>query len=158
MPTRKQRRREAKEKRHEYEFVYVDSEGHELEVDPDDAEPTPKKRDVQTNGSTPAAQQKGKQAPQKKGGRSTRVPQPPSWQRAGKRAALLGIVVFVLFSFTATRSHSGWASALLPAVIYTALFVPFTYMIDRYAYRRYLAKQASGTTAPTGKKPTPKKR
>ena len=34
MPTRKQRRRQAKVKRHEYEFVYVDSEGHELEEPP----------------------------------------------------------------------------------------------------------------------------
>lgn len=158
MPTRKQRRREAKEKRHEYEFVYVDSEGHELEEQPEDAEAEPKKRDERRNGSTPAAQQKGKQAPQKKGGRAARVPQPPSWQRAGKRAGLLGIVVFVLFSFSASRSHAGWASALLPAVIYTALFVPFTYMIDRYAYRRYLAKQEGGATGGTGKKPPPKKR
>ena len=44
------------------------------------------------------------------------------------------------------------------AVIYTALFVPFTYMIDRYAYRRYLAKQQGGTAGPTGKKPPAKKR
>jgi len=153
MPTRKQRRRQAKEKRHEYEFVYVDSEGHELETPPEEAEAEPKKRDERRNGSAPAAQQKGKQ-PQK-GGRALRVPQPPSWQRAAKRAALLGIVVFVLFSFSASRSHAGWASALLPAVIYTALFIPFTYMIDRYAYRRYLAKQASGAT---GQKPPPKKR
>jgi hypothetical protein len=156
MPTRKQRRRQAKEKRHEYEFVYVDSEGHELEEPPDGAEAEPKKADERRNGSSPAAQPKGKQ--QQKGGRAGRVPQPPSWQRAAKRAGLLGIVVFILFSFSASRSHSGWASALLPAVIYTALFVPFTYMIDRYAYRRYLAKQGSGATGPTGKKPPAKKR
>jgi hypothetical protein len=31
-------------------------------------------------------------------------------------------------------------------------------MIDRYAYRRYLAKQGSGATGPTGKKPPAKKR
>jgi hypothetical protein len=43
-------------------------------------------------------------------------------------------------------------------VIYTALFVPFTYMIDRYAYRRYVAKQGSGAAGPTGKKPPAKKR
>ena len=150
MPTRKQRRRQAKEKRHEYEFVYVDSEGHELEEPPEGVETEPKKSDERRNGSSPA--------PQQKGGRAARVPQPPSWQRAAKRAGLLGIVVFILFSFSASRSHSGWASALLPAVIYTALFVPFTYMIDRYAYRRYLAKQQGGTAGPTGKKPPAKKR
>jgi len=156
MPTRKQKRRQAKEQRHDYEFVYVDSEGHEVESpDGDDAATKPAKSDDRRNGAAPAAQQKGK-APQK-GGRQARVPQPPSWQRAAKRAALLGIVVFVLFSFTATRSHAGWAAALLPALIYTALFIPFTYWIDRYAYNRYLAKQQrQGGAAP--KKQPPKKR
>jgi hypothetical protein len=31
MPSRKQRRREAKSKRHEYETVYLDGEGNELD-------------------------------------------------------------------------------------------------------------------------------
>ena len=156
MPTRKQRRREAKEKRHEYEFVYVDSEGHELETPPEEAAAgEPKKRDERRNGSSPTAQQKGKTQQKGKGGRALRVPQPPSWQRATKRSALLGIVVFILFSFSASRSHSGWVTALLPAIIYTALFIPFTYMIDRYAYRRYLAKTEGG---PPEKKQPPKKR
>ncbi|HVM56949.1 MAG TPA: hypothetical protein VMT74_05765 [Gaiellaceae bacterium] len=157
MPTRKQRRREAKEKRHDYEFVYVDSEGHEVEV-PEEETPAakPAKSDDRRNGSGPAAQQQKGKAPQK-GGRQARVPQAPSWQRATKRAALLGIIVFILFSFTASRSHAGWVAALLPAVIYTALFIPFTYWLDRYAYNRYMAKQQqqSGTAA---KKQPPKKR
>src|SRR5439155_26507335 len=34
MPTRKQRRRHEKARRHEYEYVYVDDEGNEVEVDP----------------------------------------------------------------------------------------------------------------------------
>ena len=33
MPTRKQRRREAKARRHDYEYVYVDDEGNEVAVD-----------------------------------------------------------------------------------------------------------------------------
>lgn len=154
MPTRKQRRREAKEKRHEYEFVYVDSEGHELETPPEEAAAEPKKQDERRNGSSPAAKLKGKQQPQK-GSRALRVPQPPSWQRAGKRAALLGVVVFVLFSVMGSKSHSGYLTPAISAVAYTALFIPFTYMIDRYAYRRYLAKQEGGATQ---KKQPPKKR
>jgi len=153
MPTRKQKRRQAKEQRHDYEFVYVDSEGEEVEA-PADAAAAPAKTAERRNGSAPAAQQKGK-APEK--GRTGRVPQPPSWQRAAKRAGLLGIVVFILFSFTASRSHAGWAAALLPAVIYTALFIPFTYWIDRYAYNRYLTKQAQAGGAAAKKQP-PKKR
>ena len=156
MPTRKQKRRQAKEQRHDYEFVYVDSEGHEVDT-PDDAPAAPTaKVNESRNGSAPATtQQKGKDA--QKGTRAGRVPQPPSWQRASKRAALLGIVVFILFSFTASRSHAGWAAALLPAIIYTALFIPFTYFIDRYAYNRYLTKQQQGGGAAAKKQP-PKKR
>lgn len=132
MPTRKQRRREAKSKRHEYEFVYVDDEGNELEDPPEDLLPAPKE---QRNGSSPATK---KQAPQR-GRTPRRTPQPPSWQRAARRAVLLGAVVFVLFSATA-KGHNKYVTALVPALIYTALFIPFTYAIDRFAYRRWQAR------------------
>ena len=39
MPTRKQRRREQKSRRHEWEYVYVDDEGNEVDVDPADLKP-----------------------------------------------------------------------------------------------------------------------
>ena len=145
MPTRKQRRREAKAKRHEYEFVYLDEDGNELEEPPEDLVPEPKAR---RNGASPAAK---KPAPKTRGGRTPRrTAQPPSWQRAARRAGLLGIVVFVLFSATAKGSNR-YVTALVPAVIYTALFIPFTYMIDRFAYRRWQAKQEGGS-APAKKR------
>jgi len=34
MPTKKQRRRQQKSRRHEYEYVYVDDSGQEVPVDP----------------------------------------------------------------------------------------------------------------------------
>src|SRR5438874_6760624 len=43
MPTRKQRRRDLKSKRHDYEFVYVDGEGNELEEVPEELLEQPKK-------------------------------------------------------------------------------------------------------------------
>jgi hypothetical protein len=125
MPTRKQKRRDLKAKRHEYEFVYVDDEGNEVEPPPE--EPEPKR-----NGAKPAAK---KPAPPARGAR--RAPQPPSWQRAGRRAVILGAVVFVLFTFTARKGHNAYLTALVPAVIYTVLFIPFTYAIDRFAYQRW---------------------
>ena len=85
-----------------------------------------------------------KSAPPARGGR--RTPQPPSWQRAGKRAVLLGAVVFVLFGML-NKNHN-YAGAALAAVLYTALFVPFTYFLDRFAYRRWQAR---------GNVPTPKR-
>ena len=141
MPTRKQRRRELKQKRHEYEFVYVDGEGNELEELPEGFEEEEKKeRTPSRNGAKPAAK---KQAPQR-GGRAGRTPPVPSWNRALKRGALLGVVVFALFSFTA---KGNWASVLPLALLYTVLFIPFTYVIDRFAYKRYQARLEAGPPA-----------
>ncbi len=53
MPSRKQKRREAKSKRHEYEFVYVDSEGNELEEPPEELV-TPSRAKASSNGSKAA--------------------------------------------------------------------------------------------------------
>jgi hypothetical protein len=138
MPTRKQRRRELKSKRHEYEFVYLDSEGNELDEAPPELLEQEKKPRATGAKATAGAAKK----PQR-GGR--REPQPPSWNRAAKRAGLLGIVVFFLFSLS-NRNH--YLAALVPAVIYTALFIPFTFLIDRFAYRRYQAREAAGGATP----------
>jgi hypothetical protein len=146
MPSRKQRRREAKSKRHEYEFVYVDDEGNEVEDVPDELL-APKGR---TNGSKAAAAKKPAPRPQVRGSRSGRTPQPPSWSRSLKRAAILGAVVFVFFSFFGGKGSAKYAVALQLTAMYTLLFVPFTYAIDRFAYRRWQARQPGA--------PTPKKR
>ena len=132
MATRKQRKRTQKERRHEYETVWVDAEGNELEEAPDDA-PERAPRDAK-------AQQK---RPQQRSPRATREPHPPSWRRAGKRAVLLGAVIFVLFALLNSKhGNSAYVSALLLAVLYTALFIPFTYYVDRFAYSRWQRKAA----------------
>jgi hypothetical protein len=146
MPSRKQRRRQLKEKRHEYEFVYVDADGNELAEPPDGFEEETKQRAVSRNGSKPDP--KGQKAkPSQRGAR--RAPPVPSWNRALKRGGLLGVVVFVLFSFTA-KGH--WASVIPLALLYTVLFVPFTYTIDRFAYKRWQARQPGAGTPPTKKR------
>ena len=139
MPTRKQKRRDLKSKRHEYEFVYVDDEGNEVD-EPEDAD-TPAKQTSTTNGAKP------KQAATKKSttqsGRQRREPQPPSWQRAAKRSALLGVFVMIFFSFTA----KGNLLRVLPtAVLFSVAYVPVMYYIDRAAYRRFQARGAKTTT------------
>jgi hypothetical protein len=158
MPTRKQRRRVAKSKRHDYEFVYVDEEGNELDEVPEELV-QPKER---RNGAKPAAstggdakKPAGKQAG--RGGRSTRTPQPPSWQRSLRRAAILGGVVFVLFSLTGRGGNGKYLVALQLTLIYTVLFVPFTYAIDRFAYRRWQARQTGGSTTRAKTDPAKKK-
>ena len=134
MPTRKQKRREAKAKRHDYEFVYVDDEGNEVEPPPAE---TPAAR--RSNGAKPAAK-KGTPPPRSR----RRTPQPPSWQRAGRRALILGAVVFVLFGML-NKTHN-YTGAAVAALIYTALFIPFTYTLDRFAYRRWQARDQASTT------------
>jgi hypothetical protein len=134
MPTRKQKRREAKAKRHDYEFVYVDDEGNEVEPPPEE---TPAEK--RSNGAKPAAK-KGAPPPRSR----RRTPQPPSWQRAGRRALILGAVVFVLFGML-NKSHN-YTGAAVAALIYTALFIPFTYTLDRFAYRRWQARDQASTT------------
>ena len=118
-----------KERRHEYETVWVDAEGNELEEPPEEeVAATPAKRD------TPKSKPK---ATQQRGGRQMRVPPPPSWQRAAKRAGILGAVVFVFIYLVGAKNGGNPASALLLALIYTLLFIPFQFTIDRFAYNRW---------------------
>ncbi len=150
MPSRKQRRRELKQKRHEYEFVYVDGEGNELDELPEGFEEEQKARAASRNGAKPTAKkQPAQRGGGARGGAARRTPPVPSWNRALKRGALLGVVVFALFSFTA-KGH--WVSVLPLALLYTVLFVPFTYVIDRFAYRRWEARQSGGASMPPKKK------
>ena len=129
MPTRKQRRRALKERRHEYETVWVDEEGNELDEPPEELVAASEKRD----GDKPRAKTQ-----RDSGGRTVRVPPPPSWERAAKRSLILGAVIFALFYVLGSKNggHS-IAGALLLAGVYTLLFIPFTYMIDRFSHNRW---------------------
>lgn len=149
MPSRKQRRRELKAKRHEYEFVYVDAEGNELDEAPPELLDREKKE--RTNGTKVAAARQPAKA-SGRGGRSTRVPPEPSWSRAFKRSAMLGAVVFALFALSSGKSSNRYLAGLIPAAAYTLLFIPFTYYIDRFAYKRYQARLAAGDVTPQKKK------
>jgi hypothetical protein len=139
MPTRKQRRRAQKERRHEYETVWVDEEGNELEEPPEAAvDATNEKR---ANG-TPKAR-----AQPRSGGRAGRVPPPPSWRRAARRSLILGGVIFALFYVLGSKNGThNIASALALAALYTLLFIPFSYTIDRFSHNRWQrrAEQQSG--------------
>ena len=129
MPSRKQRRRRAKERRHEYEFVYVDEEGRELEVDPAELEQAPRR-----NGK-----REPKQGPKKGGaGKPVRTVQPPSWKRVGRRALLFFPLIFVAFSVL--NGKQALATRLLVTALYTAFFIPFMYLMDRVMYRAYLKR------------------
>jgi len=146
MPTRKQRRRDAKSKRHEYEFVYVDSEGNELDEVPEELEALKEKERRANARGDGAKAPAGKQPQRGRGGRAGREPQPPSWKRSARRALILGAIVFVFFSFAGGSGNAKYAVAAQLTAMYTLLFIPFTYAIDRFAYRRWQARQAAGPT------------
>lgn len=136
MPTRKQKRRALKDRRHDYEYetVWVDPETGEETDPPEDYDPTvdePESRKPKTKTSTAQKKQSGSDRPIK-------VPPQPSWSRAVKRAGLIGIVIFVAFYLVGSRNGSHHvASALLISVIYAAIFIPFTYWIDGFSYKRW---------------------
>lgn len=131
MPTRKQRRRTQKGRRHEYETVWVDAEGNELDEPPEDAVPSTEKR---SNGSR--ANAKAKPAPQR-GGRAVRVPPPPSWRRAAKRSLMLGAAIFAVVYIASPNQGHRTIAALGFAALYTVLFIPLTYTMDRWTHNRF---------------------
>jgi hypothetical protein len=146
MPTRKQRRRAQKERRHDYETVWVDEEGNELEEPPEDLV-----------AATPQQRENGKpktKAPPQRDGRTVRVPPAPSWRRAAKRSVIIGVALFAVIYLLGSKngSHS-LASALLLAVIYTALFIPAQYTIDRFAHNRWQRRaEQQGAKRPAKKR------
>ena len=140
MPTRKQRRRRQKEQRHEYEVVYLDEEGNEVE--PEQAQARDDRRNGKRSDKPPA--QKGR------GGRPIKEVQPPSWNRVVKRALIFGPLIFIAFSLI--NSSQPILSRLGVAVVYTAFFIPFMYLMDRAMYRAYLRRSGQAPTRSSPKK------
>lgn len=135
MPSKKQRRRRAKQQRHEWEEVYVDEEGREL--DPEEAE--------QLVGPPAAARaSRGKaERPQTRSGRAV---EPPSWRKTLRRGALffplMLVTVFLLAGEGATTQGK-----IAQTFVLMAFFLPFSYFMDSVVWRSYqrrIAKQGSG--------------
>ena len=119
MPTRKQRRRRAKEHRHEY--VWEDGEGNVL--DPEDVAP---QKEAAKSRAAPA--------------RVGREPQPPSWRRTLKRGLIFAPIMFatvLLLSNNATM-----AQQIIQTALIVGIFVPFSYLLDGVFYRNYKRRLA----------------
>jgi hypothetical protein len=140
MPTKKQRRRQQKSRRHEYEYVYVDDEGNEVEVDPEEL-PVGKQ-----NGKADRTARKsnGTKAPT----RGQRVIEPPSWRRAVRRAAIWApLLVVAMMLINRNVSPMQWVTS---ALFLIAFFIPISYFTDSMAYRMYRKR--------LDRRPTPKAR
>src|SRR5712691_8394591 len=129
MPTRKQRRRHQKARRHEYEYVYLDDEGNEVPVDPSELR-------AEKNGQRDSKPRKngtgGRRTPAR-GGRSGRKVEPPSWRRSARRAVLFGPILVVAMMLL--NRNLSLLQQILPAVFLIAFFIPFSYFTDSLAYR-----------------------
>lgn len=134
MANEKQRRRRAKEKRHAYDLVEIDSEGNETVLTASELKPE------QTGKNGTAKKGKpGSRSP--KAGRGT--PQPPSWQRVAKRGAIFA----PLFLATVLLLGGGkvtFAGAVMNTVLLLAVFIPFSYLMDRVVWRMYQKRLAKG--------------
>ncbi len=140
MPTKKQRRRQQKSRRHEYEYVYLDDEGNEVAVEPDEL------RAEKQNGKpdSPARKSQGKRAPVRAG---QRVIEPPSWRRALKRAAIWApLLVVAMMLINHDVKPLQWVTS---AVFLIAFFIPISYFTDSMAYRMYRKRVDRQTAAKT---------
>lgn len=132
MATKKQRRRREKLHRHEYEYVLETEEGKEIVV-------TPSRKD-----------DKSRSGPQHPPGAVVdargRVIQPPSWRRALKRGLIFGPIMLVFILFVGGGNVS-LAAKIVNALVLIAIFIPFTYLMDRVIYRQVLKRQARATAS-----------
>lgn len=114
MATKKQRRRREKEKRHEY--VWVDDDGNEISADETPA------------GSRPT---RSATSPPRVG----REPTAPSWRRSLKRGLVFGPIM--LATVMLLSSNLTFARQVSQALFIVAVFIPFSYFLDRVMYRSF---------------------
>jgi hypothetical protein len=129
MPTKKQIRRQQKLKRHEYEEVYVDEEGREL--DPAEAEELLGAKEPQKTAKV------AKKQPVNRAGRTI---EPPSLRRTVRRGLLffpLMLVTVILLGKNLTL-----AQQIAQTVVLMAFFLPFSYFMDTMVYRSYQKRMA----------------
>jgi hypothetical protein len=139
MPTKKQRRRNQKARRHEYEYVYLDDEGNEVPVDPAELR-------AEKNGQRESKPRKSNAAKSAGAGGRRKV-EPPSWRRSARRALLFGPILVVAMMLL--NRNLPLAQQILPAVFLIAFFIPFSYFTDSLAYRMLQKRLARRENAKT---------
>lgn len=134
MPSRKQKRRREKLKRHEYEYVLETEEGEEIPLE------SPRGSDSPGNGRAPAKQTTG---PLDRRGRPL---EKPSLRRVLRRSAIFAPLI-AIFIYVTTRDITV-AGLVFNVLVLLAFFMPFSYMVDLFVYRmlmrRYERDRAAG--------------
>jgi hypothetical protein len=123
MPSKKQRRRREKSLRHEYEYVTLDEEGNEVTVESTEL----RKKDEKPNASRAGA---------RPGRRAVRTVQPASWRRVAKRGLIFAPVMFIMVTILGGTKLTT-AGKITQTLLLLAFFLPFSYVMDSFAYRTY---------------------
>ena len=123
MATKKQRRRRAKEQRHDY--VWLDDEGNGVE--PPDGQASTSEKSAQSSA------------------RFQRDPQAPSWRRTLRRGAIFAPIM--LGTVFLLSPDLPLATKVTQTLLLVAIFVPFSYFIDRAFYRSAMRRRGPGDQA-----------
>jgi len=128
MPTRKQRRRRAKEHRHEY--VWEDDEGNELD---------PSELSTDKDAAAPRV-----------AARRAKEPQAPSWRRTLKRGLIFAPIMFV--TVTLLSGNLTLEQQITQTALIVAIFIPFSYLLDGVFWRSYKRRAARREQAGRGRR------
>ena len=131
MPSRKQRRRRQKLRRHEWEEVLVDEEGNEVVVERGPKEPDSDEKPARRSAAGGTAR------------RPLRTVEPPSWRRVAKRGAIFAPLMFVMVHFLSS-DRVALGGKIVQTVFLLAFFLPFSYVMDTIAYRTYRKRVQRG--------------
>ncbi len=135
MPSKKQRRRQQKARRHDYEYVYVDDDGHEVQVDP---------AELKAERAAKPARKDVRRQPQ---ARPRRAIQPPSLRRVVTRGLLFAPVMFFFLSVLGSSKKLTLTNRLVQTAVLLAFFLPVSYMMDKFAWRTYQRRLAASGDA-----------
>jgi hypothetical protein len=125
VPSRKVRRRRAKLKRHEYEYVIETPEGEEIPIE------RPRERPGADDG-------KGKRERGAVDRRGREIPK-PTFARVLRRTAIFTPLLFVVVYITSPDVSV--AAMVFNVALLLAFFIPFSYMVDVLVYRTMMRRQ-----------------
>ena len=144
MPSRKQRRRREKLKRHEYEYVVETEDGEEVHVE--------RLRDLTENGARRDAKTGGQRKGEVLVDRRGRPINRPSLGRVLRRAAIFAPVLFLfVYIYPGGDERPGVTSLLLTTATLVAFFIPFSYLVDTMVYRMMIRRYERDRAAKRGR-------
>jgi hypothetical protein len=123
--SQKQRRRRAKEKRHQYDLVEIDADGNETVLSASEVRSEDPEKGSSSSG-------KGGRSASGRGRRGGA--QPPSWPKVLKRGALFA-PIFLATVMLLSGGRVTIVGALIQTLFLLAVFVPFSYFMDRLMWR-----------------------